>query len=105
MNKYRNKITTVDNIKFHSAKESRRYLELKLLERAGEIKSLRLQPVFPLVVGEKLVCKFIADFDYYTSSGEYTVEDVKSEATKRLPAYRIKKKLFEALYGFEILET
>jgi len=103
MNKYRNKITTVDGIRFHSVKESRRYSELKLLERAGEIKELNLQPTFRLEVKGKLICKYIADFEYYLDD-EYTVEDVKSAATKTA-SYSIKKKLMSAIFGIQILET
>lgn len=45
-NKYSNKITLVDGIKFDSKAEAKRYKELKLMEQAGLIKSLVLQPKF-----------------------------------------------------------
>ena len=48
MNKYRNKKAQVDMYEFDSIKESKRYKELKLLERAGEISNLELQPKFLL---------------------------------------------------------
>lgn len=38
MNKYRNKKVIVDEKEFDSKREGNRYKELKLLERAGEIK-------------------------------------------------------------------
>ena len=38
----------VDGIKFDSQRESKRYIELKQLERAGIIKDLQLQVVFEL---------------------------------------------------------
>ena len=41
--KYHNKKVTIDGITFDSKKEARRYQELKLLERAGEIQNLELQ--------------------------------------------------------------
>lgn len=41
-NKYNNRKTTVDGIKFDSIREAERYQELKLLEEAGEISHLEL---------------------------------------------------------------
>ena len=40
MSKYRNKKITINGITFDSIKESKRYQELKLLERANEITEL-----------------------------------------------------------------
>ena len=40
--------TTVDAIRFASKKESRRYLDLKLMEKAGLIRDLECQPKFPI---------------------------------------------------------
>lgn len=48
MNKYRNRKTIVDGIKFDSKAEANRYIELRMLEKAGYIKQLRLQPRFVL---------------------------------------------------------
>lgn len=48
MNKYKNKKVQVDMFVFDSIAESRRYKELKLLEQAGEISKLELQPKFTL---------------------------------------------------------
>lgn len=48
MNKYRNKKAIVDDYIFDSIQESRRYKELKLLLKAGEISNLELQPRFLL---------------------------------------------------------
>lgn len=52
-NKYGNIKTVIDGIKFDSKRESERYLELKLLEKAGEISDLKLQPRFILQHGFK----------------------------------------------------
>ena len=41
--------TTVDGIRFASKREARRYLELKLLQKAGHISDLELQPRFRLM--------------------------------------------------------
>lgn len=88
-----------------SAKEARRCDDLRLLERAGQIKRLEQQPKFRLEVNGTLVCTYIGDFAYFTS-GERVIEDVKSEITRRNPDYRIKKKLLEALHpGVRITEV
>lgn len=102
--KHRNKFTECDGITFHSAKEARRYGELKLLERVGEITELKLQPAFPLDVNGKPICRYLADFSY-RQRGVFVVEDVKSPHTRKLPVYRLKAKLFAALHGFAIREV
>lgn len=116
--KYKAKPTVVDGIRFHSQKEARRYAELKLLERAGEIHLLELQPRYELRVplpsghpkaGQAFKCvgAYIADFQYathpdYPARGKCVVEDVKGFKT---PLYRWKKKHVEAQYGIEIREV
>jgi len=102
--KFANIPTTVDGIKFASRAEARRYGELKLLERANQIRNLELQPKFPLVVNGELVCTYVADFAYSLDGTLGVVEDVKSKATKT-PQYRIKVKLLRALYGIEVREV
>lgn len=70
MNKYRNKKTQVDMYVFDSIAESKRYKELALLQRAGEIQNLELQPRFLLQESFKKNGKtygkieYIADFLY-----------------------------------------
>ena len=107
--KYRAKRTVVDGITFHSMKEARRYQELKLLEKAGEITGLTLQPEYPLSVATfdpeapKQIGVYRADFAYYAlPSGESVVEDVKGFKT---PLYRWKAKHVAAQYGIEIREV
>lgn len=92
---------TADGILFASEKECRRYGELKLLQKVGEITELELQPKFPCVVNGKKVCVYVADFRYSTTQG-VVIEDVKGFKTT---LYRLKKKLVKALFGIEITET
>ena len=101
MAKYHAVRTTVDGITFASKKEAARFVELRLMERAGEIGQLTLQPVWPLVVNGVKICNYIADFQYRTPVGRI-VEDVKGVKT---PVYKLKKKLMLAVYGIEIYET
>lgn len=102
-NKYHAKKTAIDNIVFDSKREATRYQELKLLEKAGLITDLKLQPKFILQVGftyedEKVrPITYIGDFQYTdVESGKEIVEDVKGVKTKE---FLIKRKLFLAKYG------
>lgn len=114
--KYNARKTTVDGIVFASKREAQRYGELKLLEKAGEIDSLTLQPDFPLyvwcergaAVGSHVVRVKVgvyrADFRYWERgvvNGE-VIEDVKGMKT---PVYQLKKRMVEAIYGITIKET
>lgn len=100
-NKYRAIKTVVDGIKFDSKAEARRYSVLKILEKAGEISSLELQPKYDLVINGTKVGFYKADFRY-VRDGELIVEDVKGMKT---PIYNLKKKMIKAIYGIDILET
>jgi len=83
--KYGNIETVIDGITFDSRAESRRYVELKLLEAAGEIEALELHPVYMLREKHKSVTgrsipkwTYTADFRYYeVNSQSIVVEDVK----------------------------
>ena len=102
-NKYRNKKVKVDGHTFHSMREARRYKELKLMERAGVIKDLELQPKFELIPTirtehetlRKTVYK--ADFKYFDVKADHdVVEDVKGFKTD---VYKLKKKML--LYKYK----
>lgn len=101
-NKYRAKKTTIDGITFDSKKEGARYLELKVLERIGEISGLELQPKYAFELCDVKICTYRADFKYTTLQGEEIIEDVKGFKTA---VYNIKKKMMKAFYGIEVLET
>lgn len=100
MNKYRNKKIQVDMYVFDSIAEGKRYKELALLEKAGEITNLELQPRFTLQDSFKKNGKtyrkieYIADF-MYKEKGKTIVEDVKGIQTD---VFKIKHKLFEKMY-------
>lgn len=98
--KYKNVPTVIDGIRFASKREAKRYCDLKLLERAGEIMNLTLQPRYPLTVSGMHVCTYVADFSYIeTASGRTITEDSKGVRTRD---FINKAKLFHALYGREI---
>jgi hypothetical protein len=103
--KYGNrKVTDAEGNVHDSGKEHRRWCELQLRERAGEITELRRQVPYALVVNGVLVCQYNADF-VYRDGAAVVVEDCKSPPTRKLPAYRIKVKLMAACHGIQIREV
>lgn len=103
--KYGNRRVTVDGITFHSAHEGRCYSRLKLRERAGEVRGLRLQPRYDLAVNGRHVTRYVADFEYEERDGDgwrLVTEDAKGAKTKD---YVIKRELFAAIHGREVRET
>ena len=107
MSKYKAKRTEVDGIVFASQKEARRYRELKLLEKAGEIRNLQLQPRFPVWAPggdmDSKLGEYRGDFSYTDNRDHgFVVEDVKGFKT---PLYKWKKKHVEAQYGIRIREV
>ena len=102
MSKYRSHKTIIDGITFDSKKEGNRYLELKLLERGGKIKDLKLQHQFELQPSFKKngrtirAITYVADFTYFDlETMRNVVEDVKGYKTD---VYMLKKKMFEFKY-------
>ena len=100
MSKYGNKLVTVNGLTFQSQAESRRYGELKLLERAEKIRDVRVHPSFRIQEGfisrgrNIQPITYIADFSYTEAeTGELVVEDVKGRGVVT-PAFLLKQKLF-----------
>lgn len=100
--KYNAKKATVDGHTFDSNREAERYCELKLLEKAKEIRNLELQPRF--LLQDKFKDKmgtthrkieYVADFMYIDKDNKKIVEDVKGVLTD---VYKLKKKLFLKIY-------
>jgi hypothetical protein len=108
--KFGSVMTVVDGIKFRSKAEAHRYGELKLLEKAGRIRHLELQPAFPLTAHGRKLATYVADFSYekpQIAEGGVVlwtriIEDVKGMLT---PMYRLKKKWAELQYGITITEV
>ena len=105
--KYKNRKAKRGELTFDSEAEARRYDELRLMLRAGEISDLQRQVAFELIPAQKAggrserACKYVADF-VYTKSGEVVVEDVKGHRT---PEYIIKRKLMLWRHGIVIQEV
>ena len=100
-NKYNARKTWIDGHRFDSMREARRYQDLNLLERAGEIHNLRLQVAYPLLLDTVTLGKYIADFVYWEDK-ILIIEDCKGVRT---PLYRWKKKHFQLQYNTIIKET
>lgn len=93
---------------FDSKAEHKRWQYLAMLERAGEIKDLRLQVPFELIPaqvtpdGKKVrPTVYVADLVYRDKTGELVVEDPKGMAT---PEWRIKRKLMLQVHGIWVRE-
>ena len=100
--KFGNRKVEVDGIRFSSQREAQFYAELKLREKAGEIRNLELQPRFTLqpafknAAGKKIrPLVYIADFKFWDEiEKRIRIVDVKGF---RPYSYEIKKKLFDFL--------
>lgn len=104
MNKYHARKTEIDGLVFDSRAEANRYLQLKLLERAGEITDLELQVRYDLRVNEAKVCDYVADFRY-RENGRVVVEDVKGyKKGNAYAVFRLKSKLMKAVHGIDVIE-
>jgi hypothetical protein len=105
MSKYNARKTEIDGFVFDSQAEGRRYSELRLLEKAGEVVDLELQPKYKIVIRGKDICTYIADFRYSLKRPGGYVEVVEDVKGFRTAVYRLKKKLVEATYVIEITEV
>ena len=124
MSKYHAKKIVVGGEVFDSQKEYRRFRELSLLQRAGEIEDLKRQVEYELIPAQRepdtvgarggikkgrLIeqkCSYIADYVYTDDKGNIHVEDVKGY--KDGGAYRvfvIKRKLMLYIHGIIVEEV
>ena len=101
--------TEVDGVKFASKAEAKRYSELRLLEKAGKIRNLKLQPRYELFAGPrpdakeiliKKIAVYVADFEYESDqeiAGFWLkrVEDVKGRLGE---AASLRLRVFKACY-------
>lgn len=119
--KYHSEKVQIDGETFDSRREARRWMDLRLLERAGEIRDLRRQVKYILIPCQREApiitktgkekpgkviekeCSYLADFVYQDArTGETIVEDAKGFRTE---VYRIKKKLMLYVHGIRITEV
>ena len=96
---------TVDGTLFDSKKEATRYAELKLLQRAGEIECLEIQPSWNIEINGKHYCRYSADFSYIDKRRGSIIEEVKSTGTAKDAAYRLRRKAAELAHGIVVTEV
>lgn len=119
-NKYGNRKIDIGGVTFDSKREAKRYSELLVLLKAGEISDLQMQVKYTLIPSQrepdtigprggvkpgKLIeheVSYIADFVYKDKAGNTIVEDTKGFRTKE---YIIKRKLALYLLGIRIREV
>ena len=119
-NKYRNKKIQVNGETFDSMKELRRWRDLKILEKAGQISELRRQVPYEILPDQREPDKigprggikkgriierkavYVADFVYKDRTGREVIEDCKGMRTKD---YILKRKLLLFRFGIRIMET
>lgn len=104
MTKYGAVRTKVDGYTFASRAEAKRYGELRLLERAGEISKIVVHPFWNVHINGMKICRIELDFAYIAEpekSGLLVYEDVKSKPTDTALS-RLKRKLLKACYGIDV---
>lgn len=109
MRKYRNTKTVVDGITFDSKAEARRWGELRLLERAGQINGLERQVSIELAPSVKYegearakpALRIVVDFAYM-ERGSRVLEDTKG---MRTAVFQVKRHLLKAFHGLELRLT
>lgn len=108
--KYGNRKVTLDGHQFDSKREAARYSQLQLLERAGQITDLELQPRFELIPKQRRddgkperACEYVADFRYTdVRTGQQVIEDAKGMRTRD---YIMKRKLMLQVHGISVREV
>lgn len=109
--KYRNRRIKSTDGWFDSKGEFCRWLFLKDCQKRGVIYDLERQVEFSLDVDRWHICDYVADFTYRISpppgvsretSDRFIVEDFKGVLTD---VFRLKSKLFRAVYGYHIRIT
>ena len=123
-NKYHAKKAYLMGIAFDSKKEARRYAELLLLVRAGEINDLQLQVPFELIPAQReadtvgarggikrgkvieRAVTYVADFTYRDKDGNLIVEDTKGyKEGQAYAVFSIKRKLMLHVHGIRVKEV
>ena len=100
---------SIDKAKFRSTEEYERAMELIYKQNIGEITGLQFQPLYSLLIKFVLRNKNHPAITYkpdfrYIENGKTIVEDLKaSEFSEKNTAYQMRKKLFLAKYGEDIL--
>ncbi len=111
--KYGNKVTTdADGVKHASKKQALRYRDLGLLMKSGEIMMLAREVRFRLPGGIEYRADHVFCNEYamgviseLIKDGDMTIEDVKSEATRKDRTYINKAKQMRECLGLPVTEV
>lgn len=103
MSKYNNRRINTPDGWFDSKAEYARWLELKLLERAGHISDLQRNIEYELIpkIGTLRPIRYRADF-VYVENGKKVVEDRKGYRNR---VYKLKARLMLWRHNITILES
>ncbi len=98
-NKFGAKRTEYNGVMYDSLREAWYARELDLRRKAKNdydrvVKVVR-QPRFPIMINDKKICEYVADFAVSYADGREEIIEVKGYET---PVWRLKKKMFEAAY-------
>jgi len=103
--KYGNVRVMFNGRNFDSKREAQHAARLEMLRKAVDDKErvvdIQYQIPFELKVNGKLVAKYIADFRVRFADGRVEIHDAKGVRTD---VYKLKKKFFEAMYPYRIIE-
>lgn len=101
--KYRNtKVKAYGRI-WDSKAELARYEQLRLMEKAGSIQSIELQPKFVFMVNGVRIGSYKPDFRYFdVQKGAEVIEDVKGTYARDFP---LRVRLMSACFGIAVLIT
>lgn len=114
--KYHNEKSSRGKLTFDSKKEARYFDELVIRQQAGEIRNLKLQPEFTLQEafttpeGTRIqAIRYRADFSYeepvHDETGTHWIIRVIDAKGVRTDVYRMKRKWFRSIYGYDITEV
>lgn len=99
--KWHNNPTVYNGREYQSEGEANHASELDLRKKAGDI--IAWFPQVWIDVGAGIY--YVADFVVIEKDWSVTVEDYKSKATRKDKTYRLKRKMFKAKFGRDIVEV
>lgn len=100
-NKYNAQKTVINGVQCDSKKEALIYQNLLNLQKKGIITHLERQKRFEIIPKTKTerAAYYVADYVFYeVTTNKWVVADCKSQITKKLPAYVLKRKIMKIRY-------
>ena len=103
-NKFNARKVDFDGYTFDSQKEWARYMQLKEEQNAGDIRALKVHPVYEIYPGftdrngkKRRPVNYEADFEYILD-GQTVTEDVKGGKATQTALFKVKSKMFMCEY-------